>query len=32
MGDKALVVAIAAFDVALWTHNLLMLYRAFLLQ
>jgi hypothetical protein len=27
MGDKALVVIIATFDVVLWTYDLLLLYR-----
>lgn len=30
MGDKALVVMIATFDVVLWTYDLLLLYGALL--
>jgi len=30
MGDKALVVMIATFDVVLWTYDLLLLYSALL--
>ena len=30
MGDKALVVVIATFDVVLWTYDLLLLYSALL--